>query len=200
MAETVRGRNRIAPPVTCRFTSRVICLPYQGLVTRLEYRAIEYRRSSPRFTIVFWGVLTSRPYFFLSFSFRLLSLFEAFTASISTFHFHFVEVTVLSRHSYTRVIIFEVCTGHRGAILFLFRKVNFCSTNARDALSTVRERVSLVGFRESFGEDYTRRRNDFRGEERRLLASCEELPPPGRGRREAEEAEQRADISAAGSC
>lgn len=189
MAETVRGRNRIAPPVTCRFTSGVICLPYQGLVTRL----LHVLRS-------FFGACSLRG---LTSSFLSLFVFFhcfAFTASISTFHFHFVEVTVLSRHSYTRVIIFEVCTDHRGAILFLFRKVNFCSTNARDALSTVRERVSLVGFRESFGEDYTRRRNDFRGEERRLLASCEELPPPGRGRREAEEAEQRADISAAGSC
>ena len=61
-----------------------------------------------------------------------------------------------------------------------------------------------AGFRESRGietrdEKETRRKESMGGEERRLLASCEELPTV-RSRREAEEAEQRADISAAGSC
>lgn len=123
MAETVRGRNRIAPPVTCRFTTRVICLPYEGLVTRPVY--------GPRSSIAdllhvlrsfFGGVLTSRPYFFPSFLFSFHRL-PSRTILLSIF------TCWKSRHSYTRIIIY-IYTGHRGAIYFL-SKENFRSKPRR---------------------------------------------------------------------
>ena len=122
MAETVRGRNRIAPPVTCRFTTRVICLPYEGLVTRPVY--------GPRSSIAdllhvlrsfFGGVLTSRPYFFPSFLF----LSPASIEDDLTFHFHLLEITD------TRTLVLSyIYTGHRGAIYFL-SKGNFSSKPRR---------------------------------------------------------------------
>lgn len=125
MAETVRGRNRIAPPVTCCFTTRVICLPYEGLVTRPSrvWASIEYRRSSPRFTIVFWG----RAHFAsLLLPFFSLLLSPASIEDDLTFHFHLLEITTLV-HSYYHIYIY---TGHRGAIYFL-SKGNFRSKPRR---------------------------------------------------------------------
>lgn len=85
------------------------------------WASIEYRRSSPRFTIVFWGrahfASLLLPFFSLSFT--------GFHRGRSYFPF-----SLIGNHDTRTLVLSYIYTGHRGAIYFL-SKGNFSSKPRR---------------------------------------------------------------------
>lgn len=85
------------------------------------WASIEYRRSSPRFTIVFWGrahfASLLLPFFSLSFT--------GFHRGRSYFPF-----SLVGNHDTRTLVLSYIYTGHRGAIYFL-SKGNFSSKPRR---------------------------------------------------------------------